>query len=65
MGWRQDQATKEKEQKGAKRRDLMGISGRFGAAVGAPMAVGVCYMPILDLVEVGETKKPLYIRIFF
>ena len=25
----------------AKRRDLRGISGRFGAAVGAPMAVGV------------------------
>ena len=25
----------------------------------------VCDMPILDLDEVDETKKPLYIRIFF
>ena len=36
-----DQSTKEKAQGRAKRRDLRGISGRFGAAVGAPMAVGV------------------------
>ena len=41
VGWRLDQSTKEQEQGRAKRRDLRGNSGRFGAAVGAPMAVGV------------------------
>ena len=30
-----------------------------------PLWPWVCDMPILDLVEVGETKKPLYIKIFF
>ena len=30
-----------------------------------PLWPWVCNMPILDLVEVGKTKKPLYIRIFF
>ena len=30
-----------------------------------PLWPWVCDMPILDLDEVDETKKPLYIRIFF
>ena len=30
-----------------------------------PLWPWVCDMPILDLDEVGETKKPLYRRIFF
>ena len=41
VGRRLDQSIKEEVQGRAKRRDLRGISGRFGAAVGAPMAVGV------------------------
>ena len=39
--WRLDQSAKKEVQGRAKRRDLRGISGRFGAAAGAPMAVGV------------------------
>ena len=30
-----------------------------------PLWPWVCNMPILDLDEVDEIKKPLYIRIFF
>ena len=30
-----------------------------------PLWPWVCDMPILDLDEAGETKKPLYVRIFF
>ena len=63
-GWRLNQSTKEEVQGIAKRWDLRGISGRFGAAMGV-LWPWLCDVPILDLDEVGETKKPLYVRIFF
>ena len=42
VGWRLNQSTKEVQGR-AKRRDLRGISGRFGAAVGATLAADARY----------------------
>ena len=41
----------------------MGISGWFGATVGAPMAVGVQHLPF-RLRGGREEKKLLYVRMF-
>ena len=55
-GRRLNPSINEEVQVGGKRSDLRGISGRFWAAMGAPMAVDARYAhPRLRLV--GQTKK--------
>ena len=43
----------------------LGVSLVVLGPLWGPLWPWVCDMPILDLDEAGETKKPLYVRIFF